>query len=100
MNVGERDARTTSVDRTTLWPFDLSTANENWLHGYKLPRGDHFHFGGRAYSITENVGYFLNSREEIVAFRKNGSQTGRWTSFHDMLEEELIASEALGGRAT
>jgi hypothetical protein len=82
------------LDRSLLQPFDLGTANTDWMEEYKLDR-TLFHIGGRAYTPKENIGYFLDSSNNILSIRKNGKQLGKWTLFRDFLTEEIEAAEKM-----
>lgn len=81
-----------SLDRSKLQCLDIATANEHWKHGYASAR-DGFHFGGRTYSYTEDVGYFLYGKSHIVALLKDGRRTGEWDDFTSFLDDELRAAE-------
>src|SRR5262245_52250079 len=60
-----------TLSRSKLQCLDLSTANKDWIREYKIdPKL--FHFGGREYSFTENVGYFMNGESKIQAYLKTG----------------------------
>jgi len=72
--------------------LDLSLANEDWKREYSIDQ-KLFHFGGRSYSYTENIGYFMAGESMIQAYRKNGELLQQWGNFAAFLEEELYEAE-------
>jgi len=82
------------LDRSVLQCHDIGSANLDWISEYRVSEGL-FHFGGRHFSFTENVGYFLDDSDRILSFRSSGECIGQWNYFSDFLEAELAASEAL-----
>jgi hypothetical protein len=80
------------VDRRALEPLDLDAANRYWAADYRAP--DEFHFGGRTWSESENVGYFLAAHEVYRCRRKNGEVLREWPSLRELLAEELPAAES------
>jgi len=82
------------LDRSRLQCHDLATAATTWVAGYNVPER-FFHFGGRHYSYTENVGYFIDSDNNILCVRTSGEVLSTWTSLTQFLADELKASEAL-----
>ena len=81
------------LDRTILQCHDLATAVNVWRNEYRVP-AEWFHFGGRDFSFTENVGYFIDD-PRIVCAKKSGKVIGEWASFQEFLADELKASEKL-----
>ena len=57
------------------------------------PEVDEFHLGGRTWSDTESVGYFLDPGGAYRCRRKNGEILGEWPSLRELLAEELPAAE-------
>ncbi len=82
------------LDRTTLQCHDLGTAANLWVSEYRVPAG-YFHFGGRKFSWTANVGYFIDGDDRILCLKKSGKVVGEWTGFAGFLADELKASEEL-----
>ena len=80
------------LDRSRCGPGDLSLANRSWIKEYSL-KEPLFHFGGRRYSSAENLGYFLDPEQHVVAYRKNGELIQSWNSFSAFLDEELSRAE-------
>lgn len=83
------------LNRRILQCHDLSTAAIRWVFEYRVPAGL-FHFGGRKFSYSENVGYFIDANNRILSFRKKEKNVvGEWASFSEFLKDELPASEKL-----
>jgi hypothetical protein len=82
------------LDRTTAWPLDVGTAQEDWRLDYDTSPTDFF-IGYGPYSKDENVGYFLWPNGGIEALRKNGDGFGQWSDFQHFLAEELARAEAV-----
>lgn len=82
------------LDRTILQCHDLATAATRWIDEYRVPVG-FFHFGGRYFSFSENLAYFIEGHKRIVAVRGKKKVVGEWTSFPEFLADELQVSEAL-----
>jgi hypothetical protein len=82
------------LDRTILQCHDLATAATRWIDEYRVPVG-FFHFGGRHFSYSANVGYFIEGNKRIVSVRGKKKVIGEWSSFSDFLSDELQASEKL-----
>ena len=82
------------LDRSILQCHDLGTAATQWIREYKVP-SKLFHFGGRHYSFTENVGYFITEGGRFQCYRKNGKVVAEWANVCDFLADELEASEKL-----
>jgi hypothetical protein len=78
----------------TLQCHDLATAAKQWIRDYAVSLRL-FHFGGRDFSETEIVGYFIGEGPRILCVRKNGEVIAEWTSFTDFLSDELAESEVL-----
>jgi hypothetical protein len=82
------------LNRTMLECFDLTTANNNWILEYDIPN-NLFHFGGRAYSDSENIGYFIGQNQNIKAIRKNGQEIHEWVDFKTFLTDEIAVAEKI-----
>jgi hypothetical protein len=82
------------LDRSILQCHDLATAATQWIAEYGVPEG-FFHFGGRHFSYSANVGYFLDGQNRVVCVRGKKKVIAEWTSFSDFLKDELAASEKL-----
>lgn len=80
-----------TFDRTQLQCQDLISANDSWVQEYAVEQ-DHFHFGSRAYTYDENVGYFLRENQ-IMSLRINGETVKEWTSFTEFLNDEIGEAE-------
>ena len=77
-----------TLDRSKVQCFDLSTANKNWIYEYNINE-ELFHFGGRAYSYDENIGYFIDKKGIIKSIRNNGEVLREWFNFTEFLNEEI-----------
>lgn len=86
--------RPPQIDRTTAWPLDVGTAQENWRLDFNTSPTDFF-IGSGPYSEEERVGYFLWPNGGIEALRKNGERFAQWSDFHRFLVEELARAEAV-----
>ncbi len=80
-------------DRNLLQPLDLDAANRYWAQRYRAAPGD-FHFGGRTWTATENLGYFITPGGSFQSRRDGGDVVREWGSLRDLLAEELLAAEA------
>ena len=83
---------TALLDRSKLQQFDIGTANRSWINEYEISE-DYLYIGSRAYSSSENIGYFIDSNTNILSIRKNGQVLNNWTTFKDFLFEEIISAE-------
>lgn len=54
-----------------------------------------FHFGARYYDDKRNCGYFLKDGV-ISSYSIDGKILGAWTSFSDILTDELQITEKIG----
>lgn len=81
------------TDRRVLEPLDLEAANRYWANDYRDAAGE-FHLGGRTWSDSENVGYFLTPDGAYRCRRKTGEVLREWPSLRDLLAEELPAAES------
>ena len=81
------------LDRTQLQCHDLVTANTNWIYEYKVDKNN-FHFGGRSYTYSENIGYFFDSNK-IRALRSNGKTIKEWQNFSVFLNDEIKEAEKM-----
>lgn len=82
------------LDRSKVQCFDLGTANKNWIKEYDIDE-KLFHFGCRAYSYDENIGYFMDSSGIIKSIRKNGQTIEEWSDFSEFLTEEIKKAEIM-----
>ena len=80
-------------DRSRLQCLDLGAANEDRIFQYEVDR-DLLYFGGREYSYTENLGYFMSTDGQIQSIRKSGEMLRRWGTFSEFLHHELNDTEA------
>jgi hypothetical protein len=83
------------LNRSSLYQFDLGTANQFWKYEYETDTDNLFHIGGRAYSFDENIGYFIDSDGNILSLRKNGKQLRAWTNFGDFMKDEIKEAEKM-----
>lgn len=84
------------LNREKLECHDLRLANEakGWISEYRV-EAQMFHFGSRAFSEDENVGYFLGADDLIRGLRTNGEVVGKWSSFAKFLFDELQVAERM-----
>jgi hypothetical protein len=80
-----------TLDRSQLQCHDLASANRNWIYEYKVDKNS-FHFGNRAYTYDENVGYFFYDNK-IKSLRTNGKTVNQWDNFSDFLNDEINEAE-------
>jgi hypothetical protein len=85
--------RPPQIDRTTAWPLDIATAQENWRLDYDTSPNDFF-IGYGPHSTDEHVGYFLWPNGGVEALRKGGEQFAQWGDFQHFLSDELVRAEA------
>jgi hypothetical protein len=81
------------LDRGGLQQFDLTTAGVDWIKEYDVDQ-NLFHFGGRRYSYSENIGYFVDN-DKILSMRKNGKTLNSWTTIKDFLASEIKIAEQM-----
>lgn len=81
------------LSRSVLQCHDLTSANNNWIVEYEIEK-DCFHFGGRAYTFDENVGYFYKNNE-IICLQNSGEIIGKWKDFNDFLNDEIGKAEKM-----
>lgn len=79
------------LNRSYLQPLYLGSANTGWIYEYKVDKAL-FHIGGRSYSDSENIGYFVDGNK-IYAIRKNGEVLDSWASFEEFLNKEILLAE-------
>ena len=82
-----------TLDRSILQCHDLTTANKEWIKEYDVDQS-YFHFGGRSYSYSENLGYFFVD-DKIMAVRKNGNAINEWKTFFEFLLDEIERAEQI-----
>ncbi|MBK8807840.1 MAG: SMI1/KNR4 family protein [Bacteroidales bacterium] len=82
------------LDRSKVQCFDLGTANRSWISEYEIDE-KLFHFGGRAYSYDENIGYFIDINGIIKSIRINGQIIKEWSDFSEFLRDEIEAAEKM-----
>jgi hypothetical protein len=80
-----------TLDRSKLQCHDLTTANNQWIKEYEVDE-KYFHFGGRHYSNSENLGYFFDG-DRIMAILPNGNIINEWTNYFDFLFDEIELAE-------
>jgi hypothetical protein len=80
-----------TLDRSQLQCHDLIIANQDWINEYKVPK-NYFHFGSRAYTYDENIGYFFDNNK-IKSIRGNGKIVKEWADFSDFLSDEIKEAE-------
>jgi hypothetical protein len=81
------------LDRSVLQQFDLTTANTSWIREYEIDQ-NLFHIGGRAYSYSENIGYFVD-KETILSIRTTGEVLNSFVTVKDFFETEIEAAEQI-----
>lgn len=79
------------LDRSITQQLDLETANRNWVKDYNVDP-NFFHIGGRSYSYSENIGYFIYG-DSILSIRKNGEIINTWNTLQEFLCDEIKVSE-------
>ena len=79
------------LDRSNIQQFDLGTANRNWKHQYNIDT-NLFYIGGRSYSHSENIGYFIKENK-ILSIRKSGEILKTWDTILEFLNDEIAISE-------
>jgi hypothetical protein len=82
------------LDRSNLQCHDITTANNQWIREYDVD-SELFHFGGRAYSDEENIGYFSGKNDIIMSIRTNGEILKEWDDFSQFLKEEINEAEKM-----
>src|SRR5688572_28743059 len=82
------------MNRMALQPLELGQADRFWKFEFAGADASMFHFGGRHYTYTENVGYFHDANGRILSVRKNGEIVGTWAALLPFLDEELTAAAA------
>jgi len=80
------------LDRSRAQCLDIGSANAHWKAGFPGQK-ERFHFGGRLYSDTQNLGYFSDRQGKILAVLKTGEVVGEWSDFRSFLTDELLATE-------
>jgi len=80
-----------TLDRSILQCHDLATANSQWIKEYEVDK-KYFHFGGRQYSYSENLGYFFDG-DKITAILPNGNVINEWTNYFEFLFDEIELAE-------
>ena len=80
-----------TLDRSQLQAHDLTIANREWLYEYKVDKNS-FHFGSRAYTYNENVGYFFYDNK-IKSITKNDKTVNEWHNFSNFLNDEIREAE-------
>jgi hypothetical protein len=86
--------RPPQLDRSTAWPMDIGTAQENWRLDYPSSSTDFF-IGYGPYSDDEHLGYFLWPNGGIEALRRNGDRHGQWNDLRSFLTDEIARAEAV-----
>jgi hypothetical protein len=75
--------------------LSLQTANQIWMTGYKKLPSPSFHFGSRAFSYFENIGYFYNESGQVYCAKKSGEILNQWPSVEEMLRAEWNISKEI-----
>jgi hypothetical protein len=81
------------LDRSVLQQFDLTTANISWIREYEIDQ-DLFHIGGRAYSYSENIGYFVD-KETILSIKETGEVVNSFATIRDFFVTEIEVAEKM-----
>jgi hypothetical protein len=81
------------LNRTILQCHDLATANSDWIREYNV-NPSLFHFAGRRFTDSENVGYFYGEGK-ILCYRKNGELIKEWMNFGELLFDEIYIVEQM-----
>lgn len=76
------------IDRKTSQALDLASANTSWINEFKIEKS-FFHFGSRAYNDHENIGYFVDGKNEIFSMLKSGEVISTWPNFEAFLKDEI-----------
>jgi hypothetical protein len=76
-----------------LQQFDLTTANTNWIKEYDIDQSL-FHIGSRAYSYSENIGYFVD-KKTILSIRTTGEVVNSFATVKDFFATEIEAAEQI-----
>jgi hypothetical protein len=81
------------LDRSLLQQFDLATANTSWIREYNIPP-NLFHIGSRAYSYSENTGYFVDN-ETILSIKTTGEIVNSFATVKDFFTTEIEVAEQM-----
>lgn len=81
------------LNRSTVWPLDIATAQKQWRAPFKVPI-DWLFVGFGPYSSKEHLGYFITPGDSVEARRKGGEKVEGWSSLRSFLEHELPRAEA------
>jgi len=81
------------LNRSVLQQFDLTTANTSWVREYAIDQ-KLFHIGGRAYSYSENIGYFVDG-ETILSARTTGEIVNSFSTVKEFFATEIDAAEKM-----
>jgi hypothetical protein len=82
-----------TLDRSQLQCHDLGSANTNWIYEYRVDKNS-FHFGNRAYTHDENLGYFFYDNK-IKSIITNGRTVSQWDNYSDFLNDEINEAERM-----
>ena len=81
------------LDRSTLQPLDVCSANDTWRLDYRVARSN-FYFASGSHSSTENVGYFLTPDNRVEAYLVGEKKIGEWAGMDVFLTEEVERAES------
>jgi len=81
------------LGRNILQQFDLTEANLSWIKEYNIDQS-FFHIGSRAYSYSENIGYFVD-KETILSIKTTGEILNSFSTIKDFLAAEIDAAEQM-----
>ena len=81
------------LDRKVLQQFDLTIANTSWIREYDIDQ-NLLHIGNRAYSYSENIGYFVE-KETILSIKTTGEVVNSFATVKEFFETEIDAVEQM-----
>jgi hypothetical protein len=81
------------LDRSTLHPLDIGTANTMWRLKYKVDPAL-LYFGEGPHSKTENLGYFIADNGAVETYRPGARRLESWPSLRTFLSAEVARLEA------
>lgn len=82
------------LNRTDVFQLDIGEANNFWNLEYDV-EPTLFHFGGRAYSDEENIGYFIDNKQSIISTLPSGQVLNSWSSFKQFITDEVLEAEVM-----
>ena len=81
------------LDRSTLQPLDIGSANAMWRLKYKVDPAL-LYFGDGPHSNTENLGYFLADNGAVETYKRGGKRLESWPSLGTFISAEIARLEA------